>query len=146
MPLHPPGIGQTNFGVSGFANDTKINGEHKDVALRPDQIFALSLPFPLLEAEKASKVMKVVEEKLCTPVSLRSLAADDPNYRQRYGGDQWSRDSAYHQGTVWSWLLGPLIAACCCVSLPMRILIHHYCNFMRWQHFSNPFSLHTLIG
>jgi glycogen debranching enzyme len=55
--------------------------------------------------------LKIVEAKLYTPVGLRSLAADDPNYRPHYGGDQWSRDSAYHQGTVWSWLLGPMITA-----------------------------------
>jgi predicted glycogen debranching enzyme len=88
-----------------------VDGEHKDAALRPNQIFALSLPFPLLEGEKAKKVLKIVEAKLYTPVGLRSLAADDPNYRPHYGGDQWSRDSAYHQGTVWSWLLGPMITA-----------------------------------
>ncbi len=88
-----------------------VDGEHKDAALRPNQIFALSLPFPLLEGERAKKVLRIVEEKLYTPVGLRSLAADDPNYRPRYGGDQWSRDSAYHQGTVWSWLLGPMITA-----------------------------------
>ncbi len=88
-----------------------VDGEHKDAALRPNQIFALSLPFPLLEGERAKKVLQIVETKLYTPVGLRSLAADDPNYRPRYGGDQWSRDSAYHQGTVWSWLLGPMMTA-----------------------------------
>jgi predicted glycogen debranching enzyme len=88
-----------------------VDGEYKDAALRPNQIFALSLPFSLLEGDKAEKVLKIVEEKLHTPVGLRSLAADDPNYRPRYGGDQFSRDGAYHQGTVWSWLLGPMITA-----------------------------------
>ncbi len=88
-----------------------VDGEHRDAALRPNQIFALSLPFPLLEGLKAKKVLKLVEEKLYTPVGLRSLAADDPNYRPNYGGDPRSRDSAYHQGTVWSWLLGPMITA-----------------------------------
>jgi predicted glycogen debranching enzyme len=82
-----------------------------DPAIRPNQIFALSLPFPLLEGSKARQVLKIVEDKLHTPVGLRSLAADDPAYRPRYGGDQWWRDSAYHQGTVWSWLLGPLVSA-----------------------------------
>jgi predicted glycogen debranching enzyme len=88
-----------------------VDGEHQDAALRPNQIFALSLPFPLLEGDKARKVLKIVEEKLYTPVGLRSLAATEPGYRPHYGGDQWSRDSAYHQGTVWSWLLGPMITA-----------------------------------
>jgi predicted glycogen debranching enzyme len=82
-----------------------------DAAIRPNQIFALSLPFSLLDGEKAKQVLKVVEEKLYTPVGLRSLAASEPGYRSHYGGDQWSRDSAYHQGTVWSWLLGPMITA-----------------------------------
>jgi len=88
-----------------------VDGDHRDALLRPNQIFALSLPFPLLEGDKAKKVLQVVEEKLYTPVGLRSLAAHAPGYRPHYGGDQWSRDSAYHQGTVWSWLLGPLITA-----------------------------------
>jgi len=88
-----------------------IDGDHRDALLRPNQILALSLPFPLLEDEKAKKVLKIVEEKLYTPVGLRSLAAHEQGYRPHYGGDQWSRDSAYHQGTVWSWLLGPMITA-----------------------------------
>jgi len=88
-----------------------VDGDHRDVLLRPNQIFALSLPFPLLEGDKAKKVLKIIEEKLYTPVGLRSLAAHEPGYRAHYGGDQWSRDSAYHQGTVWSWLLGPMITA-----------------------------------
>jgi len=88
-----------------------LDGDHRDAAIRPNQIFALSLPFPLLEDSKAKQVLKIVEEKLYTPVGLRSLAATEPGYRPSYGGDQWSRDSAYHQGTVWSWLLGPMITA-----------------------------------
>jgi predicted glycogen debranching enzyme len=96
--------------AAGYLYDY-IDGEHQDAALRPNQIFALSLPFPLLEGNKAKRVLKVVEEKLCTPVGLRSLAANDSGYRPHYGGDQLSRDGAYHQGTVWSWLLGPMITA-----------------------------------
>ena len=88
-----------------------VDGDHRDALLRPNQIFALSLPFPLLEGEKEKKVLKVVEEKLYTPFGLRSLAAHEPGYRADYGGDSWSRDGAYHQGTVWSWLLGPMITA-----------------------------------
>lgn len=88
-----------------------IDGEHRDAAVRPNQIFALSLPFPLLEKDQAERVLQVVEEKLYTPMGLRSLAADEPGYRPLYGGDSWSRDGAYHQGTVWSWLLGPFITA-----------------------------------
>jgi len=88
-----------------------IDGDHRDALLRPNQIFALSLPFPMLEGDKAKKVLKIVEEKLYTPAGLRSLAAHEQGYRAHYGGDSWSRDGAYHQGTVWSWLLGPLITA-----------------------------------
>jgi len=96
--------------VSGYLYDY-IDGDHCDALLRPNQIFALSLPFPLLEGEKAKRVLKIVEEKLYTPAGLRSLAANEPGYRPHYGGDQYSRDSAYHQGTVWSWLLGAMITA-----------------------------------
>lgn len=88
-----------------------IDGDHRDAAVRPNQIFALSLPFPLLNGQKARQVLNIVEEKLFTPVGLRSLAAEDPAYRPHYGGDPYMRDSAYHQGTVWGWLLGPYITA-----------------------------------
>jgi predicted glycogen debranching enzyme len=82
-----------------------------DASLRPNQIFAISLPFPLLELEKAKKVLELVKRELLTPVGLRSLAANDMHYISVYGGDAWHRDSAYHEGTVWSWLLGPFIDA-----------------------------------
>ena len=82
-----------------------------DTSLRPNQLFAISLPYSLIEGEKAAAVLKVVEEKLYTPVGLRSLAGDDSRYTPVYGGDQWHRDSGYHQGTVWSWLLGPYVDA-----------------------------------
>jgi predicted glycogen debranching enzyme len=88
-----------------------VDGDHRDAAKRPNQIFALSLPFPLIEGEKARKILKLVEEKLYTPVGLRSLSPDDSNYRPHYGGGPFERDSAYHQGAVWSWLLGPYITA-----------------------------------
>lgn len=88
-----------------------IDGDHRDTSIRPNQIFAISLPFPLLSGAKAKQVLKIIEAKLYTPMGLRSLAPDDPNYRPNYGGDPFSRDSAYHQGTVWSWLLGPFIEA-----------------------------------
>lgn len=77
--------------------------------LRPNQLFAISLPFALIKDEKAKSILKIVEENLYTPVGLRSLAATDSQYIPVYGGDQWHRDSAYHQGTVWSWLLGAYI-------------------------------------
>jgi predicted glycogen debranching enzyme len=82
-----------------------------DATLRPNQLFAISLPFALIEGEKAEAVSKIVEEKLYTPVGLRSLPAEDVHYVHHYGGDQWHRDSSYHEGTVWSWLLGPYVDA-----------------------------------
>jgi predicted glycogen debranching enzyme len=78
---------------------------------RPNQIFALSLPFPLLPKAKAARVLAAVEAKLYTPVGLRTLSPDHPDYRPAYEGDQTAREAAYHQGTVWAWLLGPYLTA-----------------------------------
>lgn len=78
---------------------------------RPNQIFSLSLPFPLLNGEKAVAVFANVTQHLFTPVGLRSLDARDPSFRSHYSGNRWERDTAYHQGTVWSYLLGPYIDA-----------------------------------
>ena len=86
------------------------NGQ-PDTSFRPNQILAISLPFPLLEGEKAKAVLEQVRVKLYTPYGLRSLAPDDPRYCGTYQGDTLKRDSAYHQGTVWSWLLGPYVEA-----------------------------------
>lgn len=88
-----------------------IDGKHRDTAVRPNQILAVSLPYPVITGTEAKKILQTVEEKFYTPYGLRSLSPDDPDYRPVYGGDPLSRDSAYHQGTVWSWLLGPLIDA-----------------------------------
>jgi glycogen debranching enzyme len=82
-----------------------------DTTLRPNQVFALSLPFHLIEGEKAKAVMDIIRSKLYTAVGLRSLSPDEPGYKGHYGGDAFTRDSAYHQGTVWSWLLGPYVEA-----------------------------------
>jgi predicted glycogen debranching enzyme len=88
-----------------------INGDDKDPSIRPNQVFALSLPHELLPRRQALSVLKVIEQKLLTPVGLRSLAPGSPGYCQRYEGNVHSRDGAYHQGTVWTWLLGPYITA-----------------------------------
>jgi predicted glycogen debranching enzyme len=82
-----------------------------DWSTRPNQIFALSLPFPLLDGDRARRVLDVVSRNLLTSYGLRSLAPSDPGYRGTYGGNQLQRDGAYHQGTVWSWLLGPYAEA-----------------------------------
>jgi len=88
-----------------------VVGETPDASLRPNQILAASLPFAPLEGERAAAVVRVVGERLWTPYGLRSLGPGDRAYRGRYGGDQVERDSAYHQGTVWGWLMGPFISA-----------------------------------
>jgi predicted glycogen debranching enzyme len=83
-----------------------------DSAIRPNQIFAVGgLPFPLLEGDAARAVLGLVEAQLLTPLGLRSLAPSDPAYRGHYGGPPQARDGAYHQGTVWLWLIGPFVEA-----------------------------------
>ncbi len=88
-----------------------IDGEKKDGAIRPNQLLALSLPFPLLGRNRARQVLQIIEEHLLTPVGLRSLSPQDPDYHPEYRGNAFLRDSAYHQGTVWPWLLGPYLTA-----------------------------------
>jgi predicted glycogen debranching enzyme len=78
-------------------------------SIRPNQLFAISLPFPLLEGDKAQAVFYCVEEHLYTPVGLRSLSPHDYGYYGSYQGDWRRRDASYHQGGVWSWLLGPYV-------------------------------------
>lgn len=88
-----------------------VDGELRDASIRPNQIFAISLPYRLLTDDKAKAVLKVVQRELLTPFGLRSLSPKHRDYIGHYGGDQHSRDLAYHQGTVWAWLLGPFITA-----------------------------------
>ncbi|MDP6778496.1 MAG: amylo-alpha-1,6-glucosidase [Candidatus Latescibacteria bacterium] len=94
----------------GYLADV-VDGDVRDNALRPNQIFAISLPFPLVEGDAARRTLAAVERALYTPYGLRSLAPDHADYRGHYGGDTWSRDGSYHQGTVWGWLLGPYLTA-----------------------------------
>ncbi|MBN9656726.1 MAG: glycogen debranching enzyme family protein [Acidobacteria bacterium] len=82
-----------------------------DAAIRPNQIFAASLPHSMLSSSRARQVVQTVHRDLLTPLGLRSLSPRDPAYRPRYEGGVYERDSAYHQGTVWPWLLGPFISA-----------------------------------
>lgn len=88
-----------------------LDDNRHDDAIRPNQIFAISLPFPLLNKSRARQVLSVVEKFLLTDRGLRSLARGEPHYHPRYSGDAATRDGAYHQGTVWGWLLGPFITA-----------------------------------
>jgi predicted glycogen debranching enzyme len=82
-----------------------------DASLRPNQLFALSLPFPLLDRPRAQAIVQLAEQVLLTPAGLRTLEPADPRYCPRFEGDMRSRDFAYHQGTVWPWLIGPYIGA-----------------------------------
>jgi len=86
------------------------NGGSND-ACRPNQVLAISLDFPVLDEARWKPVMDVVTARLLTPVGLRSLCPGDPDYREKYYGDLRSRDAAYHQGTVWAWLIGPYVDA-----------------------------------
>ena len=88
-----------------------VNGDDRDVSIRPNQIFAISLPHSMLNADQAKQIVAVVERELLTPVGLRSLSANDPDYIGIYQGDMRSRDGAYHQGTVWPWPMGAFITA-----------------------------------
>ena len=74
-------------------------------------MFAMSLKHPVLDRERWEPVINVVRERLLTPVGLRSFAPGQPNFKARYFGDLRSRDAAYHQGTVWAWLIGPFVDA-----------------------------------
>jgi glycogen debranching enzyme len=82
-----------------------------DASIRPNQLFAISLPFPLFDDARAHEILSVCESQLLTPVGLRTLSPNDPRYRGRLTGDPRSRDNAYHQGTVWPWLTGAYIDA-----------------------------------
>jgi len=95
-----------------------VDGQRKDNSIRPNQIFAVSLPHSPLTDEQQSAVVEVVRRELLTPMGLRTLARNDPNYKGRYAGNSWDRDSAYHNGTVWPWLIGPFLQA--------YLKVHHH--------------------
>ena len=82
-----------------------------DASIRPNQIFAVSLPYTMLSPDRSRSVVEKVREHLLTPYGLRTLAPSDPQYRGRYTGGPVERDGAYHQGPVWPWLIGPFITA-----------------------------------
>jgi len=89
-----------------------VDGEAgDDPACRPNQLLAISLRYPVLDASRWPAVIDAVRTKLLTPFGLRTLSADHPSYRATYDGDLRSRDAAYHQGTVWPWLIGPFVDA-----------------------------------
>ena len=89
-----------------------VDGEAgDDISCRPNQLLAFSLPYPVLDQKYWKPVVEVVRERLLTPVGLRSLSRDSHDYKAKYFGDLRARDAAYHQGTVWAWLIGPFIDA-----------------------------------
>ncbi|MBN2455514.1 MAG: glycogen debranching enzyme family protein [Sedimentisphaerales bacterium] len=95
----------------GYLNDCILPEGLADGSLRPNQIFAVSLPFSPLTSEQQKSVVEVVRKHLLTPYGLRTLSATDNRYRKIYAGPQCQRDEAYHQGTVWSYLIGPFVEA-----------------------------------
>jgi predicted glycogen debranching enzyme len=99
------------YETEGYLYDVVDGESGDDPALRPNQVLAISLDYPVLDRSRWEPVMQTVEKRLLTPVGLRSLAPGHPDYKQRYDGDLRSRDAAYHQGTVWAWLIGPFLDA-----------------------------------
>ncbi len=95
----------------GYLFDVVDGEQGDDPACRPNQLFALSLSHPVLDPSRWAQVLDVVEQQLVTPVGLRSLAPTDPAFKPNYHGDLRARDAAYHQGTVWSWLIGAYVDA-----------------------------------
>ncbi|MFO7945557.1 MAG: amylo-alpha-1,6-glucosidase, partial [Armatimonadota bacterium] len=90
----------------GYCYDV-IGPDGPDASLRPNQLIAGALTYRLLSDEQLLSILEIVRQKLLTPFGLRTLSPDDPAYQGHYEGDQYSRDGAYHQGTVWPWLIGP---------------------------------------
>jgi predicted glycogen debranching enzyme len=97
--------------IDGPTGELGLDGNRYDDSLRPNQILAVSLPFPLLNDAQAKAVVDICALQLVTSYGLRTLAAEDPAYTQRCRGDALQRDSAAYQGTVWTWLLGPFVTA-----------------------------------
>jgi len=99
------------YAAGGYLYDVVDGEQGDDPACRPNQVLAISLRHTVLAPARWQSVLKVVQQRLLTPVGLRSLAPDHPEYKARYDGDLRARDGAYHQGTVWAWLIGPFIDA-----------------------------------
>jgi predicted glycogen debranching enzyme len=96
---------------AGHLYDVVDGEDGDDASFRPNQIFAVSLPNAVLDEARWESVVESVGARLLTPVGLRSLAPGHPDYRPTYLGNLWERDGAYHQGTVWAWLIGPFVDA-----------------------------------
>ncbi|MEG3896398.1 MULTISPECIES: amylo-alpha-1,6-glucosidase [unclassified Microcoleus] len=142
---------------TGYCYDVLDGPGGNDASLRPNQIFAVSLPLdlspkslsargmrgketyrytPLLTPDRRRGVVDACAQQLLTSVGLRSLSPEDPQYRGEYGGDQLQRDSAYHQGTVWGWLIGPFVLA----------HLHVYKDPAQAREFLEPMAHHIMAG
>ena len=88
-----------------------VNGDERDASIRPNQVLAISLTNSMVSRARAKSILRVVERELLTPRGLRTLSPNDSRYIGRYQGDPRNRDGAYHQGTVWPWLMGPYITS-----------------------------------
>lgn len=99
------------YSEGGYLYDVVDGEQGDDDACRPNQLLAIALDYPILDRSRWEPVLRVCQEKLVTPVGLRSLSPDHPDYKKRYFGNLRTRDAAYHQGTVWAWLMGPYVDA-----------------------------------
>jgi predicted glycogen debranching enzyme len=99
------------YEVGGYCYDVVDGPDGDDPSLRPNQVIAMALVYPLIEGDRARAALDVVTAKLLTPYGLRTLSPDDPRYQSVYRGDQRTRDVAYHMGMAWPWLLGPYLDA-----------------------------------
>jgi glycogen debranching enzyme len=99
------------YSEGGYLYDLVDGEAGDDCSCRPNQLLSFSLQFPILQPRRWPDVLTVVRDRLLTPFGLRSLSRDSPDYKAKYFGDLRARDAAYHQGTVWAWLIGPFIDA-----------------------------------
>lgn len=124
---------------TGCLSDCVFPDGQVDPSIRPNQIFAVSLPHSPLSKAKQKRLVQIVQQELLTPYGLRTLSPRDPKYIGKYEGDAFRRDSAYHQGTVWPWLMGAFIEAFLKVydgsekarkqaAAMLSPLIHHFAN------------------
>jgi len=133
-----------NQAISGFTNSfwnpdkSCLNDVIGDSQIRPNQLFALSLPFPLVIRSKGELILETVERTLLTPMGLRTLAPGEASYRPRFEGGPFERDSAYHQGTVWPWLFGPYARAC------LKIRPHVETEKQRLKQLLTTFAIHEM--
>jgi glycogen debranching enzyme len=133
IPLVRRSFKETFWNSEGDCLGDVFNDGKLDTAIRPNQIFAVALPFSPLDTAEQKSVVRTVRKQLLTPCGLRTLSPDNPAYRGLYRGNGAVRDAAYHQGTVWPWLLGPFGEAALRVATDrvaekesLRTYLHHF--------------------